>query len=379
MEHIAIVITQSYNLYIVCPEADRGRALTARVSGKLMHRWSCPADFPAVGDRVALDWDGRSDGAVIRSLLPRRSLLNRVGDPRTGQSQVIAANLDALLICTSLNQNYSLRRVERYLAAARAAEIAPVVVLTKADLCADAEQRRREAQAALPGVEVLLSGAPSAGRDAPATAAVGGMPGAGEGYAGDAGPEPPAGTAGERADFGKDAAMARQNGRNRRDGEALPSPEPLRMDAVPRIREMLAQGWFVAFAGSSGVGKSTLVNAVLGREQMATSAVRAADGKGRHTTTHRQLLFAEGGGAVIDTPGMRAFALDDADVESGFSRIAALAQGCRFSDCSHGAEPGCAVRRAVEAGELDAKQVESYRRLKEEEQRRARRKTGVRR
>lgn len=151
------------------------------------------------------------------------------------------------------------------------------------------------------------------------------------------------------------------------------------MDAVPRIREMLAQGWFVAFAGSSGVGKSTLVNAVLGREQMATSAVRAADGKGRHTTTHRQLLFAEGGGAVIDTPGMRAFALDDADVESGFSRIAALAQGCRFSDCSHGAEPGCAVRRAVEAGELDAKQVESYRRLKEEEQRRARRKTGVRR
>ena len=315
MEHIAIVITQSHNLYIVCPEDAHDRTLTARASGRLMHQLARPADYPAVGDRVALDWDGRSDQAVIRALLPRRSLLNRVGDPRTGQSQVIAANLDALLICTSLNQNYSLRRVERYLSAARVAGIAPVVVLTKADLCADAERRRREAQAAFPGVEVLLSGAASA------------VPG----------------------------------------------------DAVPRIREMLAQGWFVAFAGSSGVGKSTLVNAALGREQMATSAVRAADGKGRHTTTHRQLLFAEGGGAVIDTPGMRAFALDDADVESGFARIAELARGCRFSDCGHGAEPGCAVRRAVEAGELDAKQVESYWRLKEEEQRRARRRTGGRR
>ena len=315
MEHIAIVITQSHNLYIVCPEDAHDRTLTARASGRLMHQLARPADYPAVGDRVALDWDGRSDQAVIRALLPRRSLLNRVGDPRTGQSQVIAANLDALLICTSLNQNFSLRRVERYLSAARAAGIAPVVVLTKADLCADAERRRREAQAAFPGVEVLLSGAASA------------VPG----------------------------------------------------DAVPRIREMLAQGWFVAFAGSSGVGKSTLVNAALGREQMATSAVRAADGKGRHTTTHRQLLFAEGGGAVIDTPGMRAFALDDADVESGFARIAELARGCRFSDCGHGAEPGCAVRRAVEAGELDAAQVESYRRLKREEQRRARQRAGHRR
>lgn len=315
MEHIAIVITQSHNLYIVCPEDAHDRTLTARASGRLMHQLARPADYPAVGDRVALDWDGRSDQAVIRALLPRRSLLNRVGDPRTGQSQVIAANLDALLICTSLNQNFSLRRVERYLSAARAAGIAPVVVLTKADLCADAERCRREAQAAFPGVEVLLSGAASA------------APG----------------------------------------------------DAVPRIREMLAQGWFVAFAGSSGVGKSTLVNAALGREQMATSAVRAADGKGRHTTTHRQLLFAEDGGAVIDTPGMRAFALDDADVESGFARIAELARGCRFSDCGHGAEPGCAVRRAVEVGELDAAQVESYRRLKEEEQRRARRRAGGRR
>ncbi|MDO4355671.1 MAG: ribosome small subunit-dependent GTPase A [Clostridia bacterium] len=317
MEHIAIVITQSHNLYTVCLDSDHERALMARVSGKLMHRWHSPAEYPAVGDRVALDWDGRSDSAVIRELLPRHGCLNRVGDLHTGQSQIIAANLDALLICTSLNQNYSLRRVERYLAAARAAAVVPVVVLTKADLCADAEQRRREAEAAFPGVEVLLSAVGSAG---------GGRPG-----------------------------------------------------AVARIRELLSQGWFVAFAGSSGVGKSTLVNAVLGREWMHTSAVREADGKGRHTTTHRELLFADCGGAVIDTPGMRAFALDDADVEDVFARVTALARGCRFSDCSHTGEPGCAVRRAVDAGELDAAQWQSYVKLKREEVRRTQRKRGGRR
>ncbi len=321
MEHIAIVITQSHNLYTVCLESDRDRALTARVSGKLMHRWHSPAEYPAVGDRVALDWDGRSDSAVIRALLPRHGCLNRVGDPHTGQSQIIAANLDALLICTSLNQNYSPRRMERYLAAARAADVVPVLVLTKADLCADAERRRAEVEAAFPGVEVLLSAA----------------------------------------------------------GEEVEAGEPPRWNAVARIRELLARGWFVAFAGSSGVGKSTLVNAVLGRERMRTSAVREADGKGRHTTTHRELLFADCGGAVIDTPGMRAFALDDADVEDVFARVAELARECRFSNCTHTGEPGCAVRRAVDAGELDAAQWQSYVKLKREEARRALRKRGSRR
>lgn len=358
MEHIAIVITQSHNLYTVCLESDHDRALTARVSGRLMHRWHSPAEYPAVGDRVALDWDGRSDSAVIRELLPRHGCLNRVGDLHTGQSQIIAANLDALLICTSLNQNYSLRRVERYLAAARAAEIVPVVVLTKADLCADAEQRRGEAQAAFPGVEVLLSGAAG---DGPYS----------EGEAPVLAQEAPNGV--------ELARMAGRNGESGREAEMSAAAEGPRLDAVPRIREMLKRGWFVAFAGSSGVGKSTLVNAILGRERMQTSAIREADGKGRHTTTHRELLFADCGGAVIDTPGMRAFALDDADVEDVFAHIAALARGCRFSDCSHTGEPGCAVRRALDAGELDAAQWQSYVRLKREEALRARRKRGGRR
>lgn len=317
----------SHNLYTVCPEKERGRLLTVRVSGRLMHQWKNPADYPAVGDRVRLDWDGRSESAVIRALLPRHGCLNRVGDLHTGQSQIIAANLDALLICMSLNQNYSLRRAERYLAAARAAGIEPLLVLTKADLCPEAERRRQEAQAAFPGVAVLLSGA--------------------------------------EADAGGSIAG------NRTPGTAN--------EAVTRIREMLAQGKFVAFAGSSGVGKSTLVNAVLGGERMRTGAVREGDGKGRHTTTRRELLFAGGGGAVIDTPGMRAFALDDADVEDAFASIARLASECRFSNCAHAGEPGCAVRRAVEKGELDAAQWQSYLRLKREQTGRVRQKKEGRR
>lgn len=312
MDHIGIIITQSHNLYTVCLEQDHDTALQARVSGRMMHRLGRPEEYPAVGDRVALEWDGRSGNAVICELLPRHGCLNRVGDPATGRSQVIAANLDALLICTSLNQNFSLRRMERYMAAARAAGIAPIAVLTKADLCPDRELRRQQVREAFPGVEVLLSA-----------------------------PDVP--------------------------------------EAVERIRALLAEGKFVAFAGSSGVGKSTLVNAVLGRQAMSTSAIREADGKGRHTTTHRELLFADCGGAVIDTPGMRAFALDDADVEDVFGTIAELARDCRFSNCTHEREPGCAVRRAVDERRISAKQVESYLRLKREAERRRQRKKDMRR
>lgn len=136
------------------------------------------------------------------------------------------------------------------------------------------------------------------------------------------------------------------------------------------IKENVKDGASAAFAGSSGVGKSTLVNAVLGEETMRTSAIRETDGRGRHTTTHRELLFTPWGGAVIDTPGMRAFALDDADVDSLFVDLAELAAQCRFSDCSHQCEPGCAIRRALEDGLVTKRQVDSYIRLAREAERR---------
>ncbi|MGN0747679.1 MAG: ribosome small subunit-dependent GTPase A [Aristaeellaceae bacterium] len=303
MTYTAIVLTQSHNLYTVCLAEDHTRLLTARVSGKMMHTAASPTDYPTVGDRALLAWDGQSDNAVIQGLEERRSTLSRVGDPTTGESQLIAANLDVLLMCMSLNQNYSLGRAERYIAAALAGGVTPIIVLTKADLTPEAEARLHETERAFPGIRVLLNSRP-------------GMP------------------------------------------------------AVQAIRDLLAQGKTIAFAGSSGVGKSTLVNAVLGREAMDTSAIREADGKGRHTTTHRELLFPDCGGAIIDTPGMRAFALDNAAVEQTFTTIADFAGQCRFSDCTHIHEPGCAVRRAVEQGRLDPEQLNRYLQLKKEEQRR---------
>ena len=303
MTYTGIVITQSHNLYTVCLAEDHTRLLSARVSGKMMHAAASPADYPTVGDRVFLAWDGQADTAVIQGLEERRSALGRVGDPATGERQLIAANLDVLLMCMSLNQNFSLGRAERYIAAALAGGVTPVIVLTKADLTAEAEARLRETERAFPYLRVLLNSRPD-------------------------------------------------------------------MPAVQFIHDLLAQGKTIAFAGSSGVGKSTLVNAILGREAMDTSAIREADGRGRHTTTHRELLFPDCGGAIIDTPGMRAFALDDAAVDSTFTTIADFAGMCRFSDCTHTHEPGCAVRRAVEEGQLDPEQLNRYLLLKKEEQRR---------
>ncbi len=309
MTYTAIILTQSHNIYTICPVNQHTMLLTARVNGKMMHTSASPADYPTVGDLVEVEWDGRGDQAVIRSVKPRRSALGRVGDAATGSRQLIAANLDVLILCMSLNQNFSLSRAERYLAAAHAGGVKPVVVLTKADLCSHPDDKLAEAQAAFPATDVLLNRMPD-------------------------------------------------------------------MPAVQSIRQMLLENMTIAFAGSSGVGKSTLINAVLGHEALRTFAIRETDGRGRHTTTHRELIFPEIGGAVIDTPGMRAFALDDADVDSVFTDLAELAVQCRFSDCTHQNEPGCAIRRALEEGLVDQRQVDSYIRLTREA---ARRKSFVKR
>lgn len=299
----AIVLTQSHTIYTICPVNQHNCMLCARVSGKMMHHARFAADFPTVGDRVAIDWDGKSENAVIHSIESRRTSLAR-SEPITGASQLIAANLDILILCMSMNQNYNLSRAERYMSAAAAGGVEPVLVLTKADLCADAESLLADASLAFPHARILLNSMPD-------------------------------------------------------------------MKAAQAIREMLIQDKTIAFAGSSGVGKSTLVNAVLGEKVMRTSDIRELDGRGRHTTTHRELIFPKIGGAVIDTPGMRAFALDQADVDSAFSDLAELAQQCRFSDCTHQTEPGCALQHALADGLITRRQLNSYIRLAREADRRA--------
>lgn len=254
--------------------------------------------FPAVGDWVALrDWSDRN--TTLEVILPRRTRLVREAVDRTSDEQVIAANVDLVVVVEHLDPDPDLARVERLLVIARRSHAAVLVVLTKADLVPDVDGMRREVVDVAAGTPVV---------------AVSVTTGAG----------------------------------------------------LDEVREHLAPGRTLALLGPSGAGKSSLVNALAGEVVMPTAEVRESDGRGRHTTTHRQLVVLPGGGVVIDTPGLRAVGLvaESAAVDAAFPEIVALAEGCR--DCTHTAEPGCAVRAAVADGELDERRLESWRKLSAE-------------
>ena len=240
------------------------------------------------------------DTAVIHLVLPRKSLFVRKAAGTSKTEQVVAANIDTVFLCMSLNNDFNLRRLERYLAVAWESGAEPVVVLTKADLCADLPQKQREVETIAMGVDILTTSA-------------------------------------------------------------------MESDGYRQIMPYITQGRTVAFVGSSGVGKSTLINRLLGEERLATDGLRNDD-KGHHTTTHRELLFLPNGAMVIDTPGMRELGMWDAasGFEQTFGDIEELAARCRFRNCSHSSEPGCAVRAALESGHLDTGRWQSYQKLKNE-------------
>ncbi len=294
----ARVARQDRERYVVLAEEG---AFLAQVSGKMRGAAGTRADFPAVGDWVAVRARPDEGAATIHALLPRRSSFSRKVAGETTEEQIVAANVDTAFLVSGLDGDFNLRRIERYVTLAWNSGALPVIVLNKADLCDDPLARLDEVAAVAMGVDIhLVSAATGAGLDA--------------------------------------------------------------------LQAYLRPGTTVAFLGSSGVGKSTLVNHLLGDERMQTGAVREDDSRGRHVTTHRELLTVPGGGLVIDTPGMRELQLwgDEDSLQGAFADVEALAVRCRFRDCSHDAEPGCAVGDALEAGTLEPARFHSYLKLKRE-------------
>ena len=290
---VSVVHGDRYRLYTANGE------LQAEAIGALLYRAE-RSGWPAVGDWVAAQLVG-PDQAMVHAVLPRRTMFSRRASGDREQEQVIAANIDLVLIVCGLDQEFNLRRIERYMTLAHASGAGAAIVLNKCDVCQDLSARIEEAASIAGEAPVLAIAARSA-------------------------------------------------------------------HGIEPVLRLVAPGVTMALLGSSGVGKSTLVNQLLGVDRQTVQDVRESDSRGRHTTTYRELLPLPQGGALVDTPGMRELQLwaGQDSLDSAFTEVAALASRCRFRDCSHTVEAGCALQAAILAGELDPSRWQSYQKLRAE-------------
>ncbi|MBC7972849.1 MAG: ribosome small subunit-dependent GTPase A, partial [Verrucomicrobia bacterium] len=272
---VAVEYRNTYLLY-----TEQGEHF-AEVTGKLRHQASGIQDFPSVGDWVVVQTRAAETRATIHAILPRRSKFSRNVAGSTTEEQVIAANVDTVFLVCGLDGDFNLRRIERYLILAWESGAMPVILLNKADLCVNVDQRLAEVEAIAIDVPIVVLSAAA--------------------------------------------------------GQGMTALQPY-----------LQPGQTIALMGSSGVGKSTITNQLKGETVQAVQSVRQGDDRGRHTTTHRQLIPLPSGALIIDTPGMRELQVwsGAAGLPETFADVEALAHQCRFRNCQHEQEPGCAIQQA---------------------------------
>jgi len=275
--------------------------ILAEISGKMRYFAETRNDYPAIGDWVALQPLPGERRAIIQGVLPRKTCFSRKMKQEYTEPQILAANIDTVFLVSALNEDFNVRRIERYLLLTYESRALPVIILNKCDLTEEWAERVLE-------VEAVANGAPV---------------------------YPISALTGVGLDF---------------------------------LASYLLKGKTVSLLGSSGVGKSTLINALFGSQRQKINDVREIDGRGRHTTSFRELIVLPNGSIVIDTPGLRKVELwaNEEQLENSFKDIELLAQQCRFGDCQHRTEPGCAVRRALEHEELDEGRYRNYCKLQRE-------------
>lgn len=288
-----VVAVHKESYVITCGDGE----IQAELVGKILFTANSPLDYPAVGDWVFTTTYDDNSFAIIHELIARKTTLKRKTPGKKVDYQLIAANIDIALIVQSLNENFNISRLERYLVMVHESNIKPVVLLSKSDLSSNTEIASAIAQvkAIMPGIVVV-----------PFSNTV-------------------------------------ENG-------------------AAQVKELLEPGLTYCLLGSSGVGKTSLMNNLIGEQRYKTKEVSKKESKGRHATTHRELIQLESGAMLVDTPGMRELGIlrSEAGIEETFSDINSLADQCRFNDCSHQSEKGCAVLAAVEQGELSTKRYQNY-------------------
>ena len=296
----ARVFRQDTNQYHLVSEQGK---LIGVLPGKFRQEALSNADLPTVGDWVVvspIDGD-EPDRVQIEKLLDRKSKFSRKEAGEVHDEQVVASNIDTVFIVSSLDKDFNLHRIERYLLLSWTSGALPVLILNKSDVCKNIEKKVEDLQVIAMGAPIhVMSAKDNSGLDA--------------------------------------------------------------------LRQYVTPGSTCSFLGSSGVGKSTIINELVGYEKFDTGEVRSDDSKGRHTTTFREMVEASSGGMIIDTPGMREIQLwaDGVSLSHSFQDIESLAASCKFSDCKHDTEPGCSITKAIETGNLEPERLERYFKLSKE-------------